>query len=58
MFLHVSNPEEIEENKIPPKALVTSDQSYLWSLFDKEPGAWHRDTPAARTEQNRSQTGA
>jgi hypothetical protein len=55
MFLHVFNPEEIEENKIPPKALVTSDQSYLWSLFDKEPGTWHWEDLEKEARKNKDQ---
>ena len=55
MFIHVANPEEIAENKIPSNALVTSDQSYVWSLFDKEPGTWLWEDLEKEARKNKDQ---
>jgi hypothetical protein len=55
MFIHVSNPVDIVENKIPSNALVTSDQSFVWSLFDKEPGSWHWGDLETEARKNKDQ---
>lgn len=55
MFIHVSNPEELTETKIPSNALVTSDQSYVWNLFDKEPGNWRWGDLEKEVRKNKDQ---
>lgn len=40
IFLHVKNPQSINDDQIPPDAEVTSDTASSWKIFDLDEGTW------------------
>jgi len=55
LFIEVSDPREITKKKIPPDAIATSDQAFIWSLFDLQPGKWRWEVIEREARKNQYQ---
>lgn len=55
LFIDIANTKMLTETKIPPNAVVTSDQSIVWSMFDLQPGKWAWEKIEKEARNNRDQ---
>jgi hypothetical protein len=55
LFIDIANTEMLTETKIPPNAVVTSDQSIVWSMFDLQSGKWEWEKIEKEARNNRDQ---